>query len=84
MQFGSLRRLWALGGALRRGTSPDGLPYKLTLILNGSCPTRCVYCSIWKTPSPDELTAQEWERVFASAPRSRPARSGSRSFRIER
>ncbi len=70
MQLGSLRRLWALGGALRRGTSPDGLPYKLTLILNGSCPTRCVYCSIWKTPSPDELTAQEWERVFASAPRS--------------
>ncbi|MFQ5844397.1 MAG: radical SAM protein, partial [Planctomycetota bacterium] len=70
MPLGTLRRLWALGRALRRGTAPDGLPYKLTLILNGSCPTRCVYCSIWKTPSPGELTAAEWDRVFRSVPRA--------------
>jgi MoaA/NifB/PqqE/SkfB family radical SAM enzyme len=70
VQLGTLRRLWALGRALRRGTAPDGLPYKLTLILNGRCPTRCVYCSIWQTPSPDELTAPEWDRVFRSARRA--------------
>lgn len=63
-----LRRYAALLGALRRGTARDGLPYKLTLILNGNCPTRCSFCSIWKTPSPDELTVEEWDKVFASAP----------------
>ena len=63
-----MRRLAALIAALRRGTASDELPYKLTLILNGDCPTRCSFCSIWKTPSPDELTVEEWDRVFASAP----------------
>ncbi|MEM8885257.1 MAG: radical SAM protein [Planctomycetota bacterium] len=61
-------RITRLAAALRRGTAADGLPYKLTLILNGSCPTRCSFCSIWKTPSPDELRPDEWERVFAHAP----------------
>jgi len=63
-----LPRLITLGNALRRGVASDGLPYKLTLILNGNCPTRCTFCSIWKTPSPDEMRPDEWERVFASAP----------------
>ena len=65
-----MRRLLALGGAIARGTASDGLPYKLTLILNSNCPTRCSFCSIWKTttPSPDELTPEQWDRVFASAP----------------
>jgi len=58
----------ALLAALRRGTARDGLPYKLTLILTRRCPTRCSFCSIWKTPSPDELTPDEWARVFAAAP----------------
>ena len=61
-------RLARLAAALRRGTASDGLPYKLTLILNGNCPTRCSFCSIWKTPSPDELTPDEWDRIFAGAP----------------
>jgi len=61
-------RLIALGAALRRGVASDGLPYKLTLILNGNCPTRCTFCSIWKTPSPDEMRSDEWDRVFAGAP----------------
>jgi len=65
-----LRRGLALAGALRRGTAADGLPYKLTLILTRRCPTRCSFCSIWKTPSPDEMTVEEWDRVFASAPRT--------------
>jgi len=63
-----LPRLIALGNALRRGVASDGLPYKLTLILNGDCPTRCTFCSIWKTPSPDAMRPDEWERVFAGAP----------------
>jgi len=63
-----VRRLPSLVRALRRGTAADGLPYKLTLILTRRCPTRCSFCSIWKTPSPDELTAGEWDRVFESAP----------------
>jgi len=61
-------RIIRLAAALRRGAASDGLPYKLTLILNGNCPTRCSFCSIWKTPSPDEMRPDEWERVFASAP----------------
>jgi len=63
-----LPRLIALTKALRRGVAADGLPYKLTLILNGNCPTRCTFCSIWKTPSPDEMRPDEWDRVFAGAP----------------
>ncbi|MHC4849663.1 MAG: radical SAM protein [Planctomycetota bacterium] len=65
-----LPRVTHLARALRRGTAADGLPYKLTLILNGNCPTRCSFCSIWKTPSPDEMTPDEWEQVFAGAPRT--------------
>ncbi|MHC4959481.1 MAG: radical SAM protein [Planctomycetota bacterium] len=64
----TLNRFLALAGALKRGTARDGLPYKLTLILNGNCPTRCSFCSIWKTPSPDELSVEEWDRILASAP----------------
>lgn len=64
------RRFWGFVRALRRGTAPDGLPYKLTAILNGNCPTRCSFCSIWKEPSPHELSVQEWERIFASAPQT--------------
>ena len=63
-----LSRLVSLARALRRGTASDGLPYKLTLILTRRCPTRCSFCSIWKTPSPGELTVDEWGKVFASAP----------------
>jgi MoaA/NifB/PqqE/SkfB family radical SAM enzyme len=63
-----LSRLLSLAAALRRGTASDRLPYKLTLILTRRCPTRCSFCSIWKTPSPDELTVEEWGRIFESAP----------------
>jgi MoaA/NifB/PqqE/SkfB family radical SAM enzyme len=63
-----VRRLVALTRALRRGTAADGLPYKLTLILNSRCPTRCSFCSIWKTPRSAELEPGEWDRVFQSAP----------------
>lgn len=66
--LGTVGRLLALAGAIRRGCARDGLPYKLTLILTRRCPTRCEFCSIWKTPSPEELAAEEWERVFRSAP----------------
>ncbi|MHC4938824.1 MAG: radical SAM protein [Planctomycetota bacterium] len=65
-----LPRVTHLARALRRGTASDGLPYKLTLILNGNCPTRCSFCSIWKTPSPGEMTPAEWDKVFAGAPKT--------------
>ncbi|MHC4670569.1 MAG: radical SAM protein [Planctomycetota bacterium] len=65
-----MKRLLALAGALRRGAAADGLPYKLTLILNSRCPTRCTFCSIWQHPQADELTPAEWEQVFAAARRS--------------
>ncbi len=68
MSASRLRRWFALAGALRRGTASDGLPYKLTLILTSRCPTRCSFCSIWKEPLPDEMTLEEWDRTFASAP----------------
>ena len=63
-----MSRLLSLAGALRRGTARDGLPYKLTLILNSRCPTRCSFCSIWENPQPDELSVDEWDRLFRSAP----------------
>ncbi|MHC4952705.1 MAG: radical SAM protein [Planctomycetota bacterium] len=63
-------RLIALASSIKRGVAADGLPYKLTLILNGNCPTRCSFCSIWKTPSPDEMRPDEWERFFAGASRT--------------
>jgi MoaA/NifB/PqqE/SkfB family radical SAM enzyme len=63
-----MRRLLTLAAAVRRGSAPGGLPYKLTLILTRRCPTKCDFCSIWKTPSPDEMTPAEWDRVFASVP----------------
>ncbi|MGQ0612408.1 MAG: radical SAM protein [Planctomycetaceae bacterium] len=68
MRASRLRRMLALAAALRRGTASDGLPYKLTLILTSRCPTRCSFCSIWKEPLPDEMTVEEWDRAFASAP----------------
>ena len=61
-------RFLSLARALRRGTAADGLPYKLTLILTRRCPTKCSFCSIWETPSPDEMTPDEWDKVFAHAP----------------
>ncbi len=63
-----MRRFWSLLSGLRRGTARDGLPYKLTLILNSRCPTRCTFCNIWQNPQPDELEPAEWDRVFAGAP----------------
>jgi len=65
-----MRRLGNLLGSIARGTARGGRPYKLTLILTRRCPTRCRFCSIWKTPSPGELGAAEWDRVFARAPHS--------------
>jgi len=64
----TLGRLLSLAGAVRRGTAADGLPYKLTLILSSRCPTRCSFCSIWRHPQDGELSPEEWERVFVSAP----------------
>ncbi len=65
---GAVTRFAALLRALRRGSTPGGLPYKLTLILTRRCPTRCSFCSIWSTPSPGELSPGEWDRIFASTP----------------
>jgi MoaA/NifB/PqqE/SkfB family radical SAM enzyme len=60
-------RYLSLAAAVRRGTTTDGLPYKLTLILSSRCPTRCTFCSIWRNPQEGELTPEEWGRFFASA-----------------
>jgi len=62
-----LGRFLSLAAAVRRGGTKDGLPYKLTLILSSRCPTRCTFCSIWKSPQSDELSPSEWGRFFASA-----------------
>jgi MoaA/NifB/PqqE/SkfB family radical SAM enzyme len=63
-----LGRLASLASAIRRGTARDGLPYKHTLILSSRCPTRCTFCSIWRSPQAGELSPDEWGKVFASAP----------------
>jgi MoaA/NifB/PqqE/SkfB family radical SAM enzyme len=39
-------------------------PFKLTFIVTYRCNQRCVMCSIWQRPTPNELTLEEIRRFF--------------------
>jgi len=49
----------------RRVGWPRLLPINLTLVPSLRCNSRCLTCNIWKKQE-DELTLEEWERVFRS------------------
>ncbi len=51
--------------AFRRFGRPRPLPFNLVISLTYRCNSRCKTCNVWRR-SAEELTAQEWERVFAS------------------
>lgn len=44
-------------------------PRFLTYIVTFTCNARCIMCDSWRKPSPDDLTLDEIERIFAQLPR---------------
>ena len=59
---GFLRTMYSL----RRGRVV--LPRMLTYTVSFSCNARCIMCDSWKMDSPDELQAEEIERIFSQLP----------------
>jgi len=53
---------------VRRNVIPGTLPYKAILVLTWSCQARCVMCDIWKRHPEDELTLEEYEKLFRASP----------------
>jgi MoaA/NifB/PqqE/SkfB family radical SAM enzyme len=43
---------------------PDLLPFSIVISTTFRCNSRCQTCGVWRKPS-DDMTAEEWERVFA-------------------
>lgn len=54
--------------AFRRWSWPKLLPMNLTVSITYRCNSRCRTCNVWKKQS-EELSLEEWERVFASLQR---------------
>jgi MoaA/NifB/PqqE/SkfB family radical SAM enzyme len=50
--------------AFRRFGRPQPLPFNLVVSVTYRCNSRCKTCNVWKR-SADELTTEEWERVFS-------------------
>jgi MoaA/NifB/PqqE/SkfB family radical SAM enzyme len=50
--------------AFRRFGRPRPLPFNLVVSVTYRCNSRCKTCNVWKR-SADELTTEEWERVFS-------------------
>ncbi|MCR4407760.1 MAG: radical SAM protein [Anaerolineae bacterium] len=55
--------------AFRRWGVPRLMPLNLTVSMTYRCNSRCRTCNVWRKQA-DELTAQEWDRVFASLGRT--------------
>lgn len=55
--------------SFRRWGFPKKLPLNLTLSLTYRCNSRCKTCNIYKKVS-DELSLEEWQRIFASIKRN--------------
>jgi MoaA/NifB/PqqE/SkfB family radical SAM enzyme len=66
-----LRLLPRLPGymAFRRLGTPKLLPFNVVASVTYRCNSRCKTCNVWRR-SADELTADEWKRVFAGIGRS--------------
>lgn len=66
-----LRLLPRLPGymAFRRLGSPKLLPFNVVASVTYRCNSRCKTCNVWRR-SADELTVDEWRRVFAGIGRS--------------
>lgn len=63
----AIELLWRLPGywASRRWGWPRPLPMNLTLSLTYRCNSRCATCNVWRKEA-EELTVEEWDRVFRS------------------
>jgi len=46
-----------------------GLPVNITVSVSYRCNPRCKTCNVWLLPN-DDLTLQEWDRVFESLGRA--------------
>lgn len=55
--------------AFRRLGKPRLLPFNLVVSLTYRCNSRCKTCNIWRK-SADELTTNEWRRIFAEIGKS--------------
>lgn len=56
-----------LGYKAHRSTGwPRLLPVSLTFSVTNKCLSRCKTCNLWNFPSGEELTVEEWEKVFKS------------------
>ncbi len=42
------------------------LPFNYTFSMTGFCNSRCLTCFIWERRSPNDLTLDEWTRIFQS------------------
>ncbi len=48
---------------------PRLLPFSIVASVSFRCNSRCQTCGVWRKPG-DDMTAEEWERVFASLGRA--------------
>ena len=55
--------------AFRRWGAPRLLPLNVTVSVTYRCNSRCRTCNVWRKQS-EELTTEEWDRVFASLGRA--------------
>ena len=51
--------------AFRRYGNPKPFPFNLVVSVTYRCNSRCKTCNVWRR-SAEELTTDEWERVFAN------------------
>lgn len=56
--------------AMRRFGWPHILPLNYTIILSMRCNSRCKTCNVWKMDPYQEMSREEWQKIFRSMGRS--------------
>lgn len=75
------RALGVLRSIARNRAGRRDSPRFLTYIVTFSCNARCIMCDSWRKPSPDDLSLDEIDRIFAQLPRLDAVRlSGGEPF----
>ncbi len=52
--------------AYKRAEFPGVLPFSYVFLLSTKCNSRCKTCGLWKVPSHDELSLNDWLKVIES------------------
>ena len=63
-----MKSRFILGDILRNRRRSINLPRYLTYIVTWTCNARCIMCDCWKKDSPEDLTLDEVEKIYAQLP----------------